>query len=141
MSSIQITPSLAIDERELDFSFARASGPGGQNVNKVESAVHLRFDVFGSPSLDGGTKRRLALLAGRRLTEAGVLVIFAQSYRSQDRNREDARSRLLALIATAAERPKFRVKTRPSLAAKRRRVEAKVQRGETKRGRGRVEEP
>ena len=140
MPSIPVTPTLAIDDRELDFAFARASGPGGQNVNKVESAVHLRFDVFGSPSLDEGTKRRLAVLAGRRLSDEGVLVIFAQRHRSQDRNRADARSRLLTMIAAAAERPKFRVKTRPTLAAKRRRVDTKVRRGETKRGRGRVSE-
>ena len=140
MPTIQITPTLTIEERELVFSYARASGPGGQNVNKVESAVHLRFDVFGSPSLGESTKRQLTLLAGRRLTDDGVLVIFAQSHRSQERNREDARSRLVALIAAAAERPKFRIKTRPSLAAKRRRVDAKVQRGDTKRGRGKVQE-
>ena len=138
MPTIPVTPTLAIDERELDMSFARASGPGGQNVNKVESAVHLRFDVFGSPTLDEGTKRRLAVLAGRRLSDKGILVIFAQRHRSQERNREDAVARLLAMIAAAADRPKYRVKTRPTLAAKRRRTDAKVQRGETKRGRGRV---
>ena len=138
MPTIAVTPTLAIDDSELQFAFARASGPGGQNVNKVESAVHLRFDVFGSPSLDEGTKRRLAVLAGRRLSGDGTLVIFAQSHRSQERNRDDARARLLALIAAAAERPKYRVKTRPSLAAKRRRVDSKVRRGETKRGRGQV---
>ena len=138
MTRLQVTPTLAIDERELDVSFARASGPGGQNVNKVESAVHLRFDVLASPSLNEGTKRRLAALAGRRLSDEGVLIIFAQRHRSQERNREDAIGRLLALIAAAAERPKFRVKTRPTLAAKRRRVDAKVHRGHTKRGRGRV---
>ena len=141
MPLVSVTPSLAIDESELAFAFARASGPGGQNVNKVESAVHLRFDVFGSPSLNEGTKRRLAVLAGRRLTAEGVLVIFAQAHRSQERNRDDARARLFALIAEAAERPKFRVKTRPTLASKRRRVDAKVKRGETKRGRGRVSDP
>lgn len=137
MSAIAITPAVAIDESELVYAFARASGPGGQNVNKVESAVHLRFDVAGSPSLDDGTKRRLARLAGSRLTNDGVLVIFAQSHRSQDRNRDAARRRLFAMIAAAAERPKFRVKTRPTLAAKRRRVETKVKHGETKRLRGR----
>ena len=141
MTAISVTPTLAIDDGELDVSFARASGPGGQNVNKVESAVHLRFDVFGSPSLDDGTKRRLAALAGRRRSDAGVRGILAPRPRSPERNREDAIGRLLTLIAAAAERPKFRVKTRPTLAAKRRRVDAKVQRGETKRGRGRVYEP
>lgn len=140
MSLIVVTPQIAIAESELDYAFARSSGPGGQNVNKVESAVHLRFDVFGSASLDEGTKRRLCRLAGRKLTQEGVLVIFAQSHRSQERNREEARSRLLALIAAAAVRPKFRVKTRPSLSAKRQRVDAKVKRGETKRMRGKLSE-
>ena len=138
MPIIPVTPSLGIDENEVTVSFARAGGPGGQNVNKVESAVHLRFDVAGSPSLDPSTKRRLAALAGRRMTADGVLVIFAQSHRSQERNREDALARLVALIAAAAERPKFRVRTRPTLASKRRRVDGKVKRGAIKRGRGRV---
>ncbi len=133
MALIPVTPTLAIDEAELVFAFARASGPGGQNVNKVESAVHLRFDVWGAPSLDAGTKRRLARLAGSRLTVEGVLVLFAQSHRSQERNRSDARERLLALIAAAAERPKPRIRTRPTLASKVRRVDAKVKRGQTKR--------
>ena len=137
MPTITISPHAAIDEAELVYSFARAGGPGGQNVNKVESAVHLRFDVAASPGLDDATKRRLARLAGSRLTSDGILVVFAQRHRSQERNKEDARARVLALIAEAAERPKFRVKTRPTLAAKRRRVETKVKRGETKRLRGR----
>jgi ribosome-associated protein len=138
MSLIAVTPQLAIDDSELVFAFARASGPGGQNVNKVESAVHLRFDVAASPSLDDGTKRRLARLAGRKLTQDGVLVIFAQAHRSQDRNRAEAQARLFALIAEASIRPKFRVKTRPSLSAKRKRVDSKVKRGETKRMRGKL---
>ena len=139
MPTITITPRITIDESELAFAFARASGPGGQNVNKVESAVHLRFDVFASPSLDDGTKRRLAVLAGSRLTNEGVLVIFAQSHRSQDRNKADAQARLVAMIAEASERPKFRVKTRPTLSAKRQRTDSKVKRGATKRMRGKVE--
>ena len=114
--------------------------PGGQNVNKVESAVHLRFDVAAAPGLDEATKRRLARLAGSRLTVDGVLVIFAQQHRSQDRNKADARARLLALVAEAAVRPKFRVKTRPTLAAKRKRTDTKVKRGETKRLRGRPDD-
>jgi ribosome-associated protein len=133
MPTIRITPQLAIDEAEIVVAFARASGPGGQNVNKVESAVHLRFDVWASPSLDDGTKRRLSRLAGSRLTNEGVLVIFAQSHRSQERNRQEAVDRLVALIAAAAERPKPRIKTRPTLASKTRRVDAKVKRGQTKR--------
>lgn len=137
MPPLFVTPQITIDDAELVYTFARAGGPGGQNVNKVESAVHLRFDVTGSPSLDEGTKRRLARLAGRKLTQEGVLVIFAQAHRSQERNRDEARDRLLAMIREAAVRPKFRVKTRPSLAAKQRRTDSKVRRGETKRLRGR----
>lgn len=136
MALVRVTPHIFIDETELVFAFARASGPGGQNVNKVESAVHLRFDVWGSPSLDDPVKARLGRLAGSRLTNDGVLIIFAQSHRSQERNRQDAQARLFALIAAAAERPKPRIKTRPTLASKTRRVDAKVKRGLTKRMRG-----
>ena len=140
MSAIPVTSTLTIDDSELAFAFVRASGPGGQNVNKVESAVHLRFDVAAAPGLDEATKRRLARLAGSRLTADGVLIIFAQQHRSQDRNKADARARLLAMIAAAAERPKFRVKTRPTLAAKRKRVDTKTKRGATKRLRGRPDD-
>lgn len=133
MSRIEVTPQISIDEAELSFSFVRASGPGGQNVNKVETAAQLRFDAANSSSLEPAVKRRLERLAGSRCTKEGVVVIFAQSYRSQEQNRQEAVARLLRLIAAAAERPKPRIKTRPSLSARKRRVEAKVRRGETKK--------
>ncbi|ACB93901.1 alternative ribosome rescue aminoacyl-tRNA hydrolase ArfB [Beijerinckia indica] len=133
MPRLFINPRLSIDEAELLFSFARASGPGGQNVNKVESAVQLRFDVYNSPSLDETVKERLSLLSGSRITKDGILVIFAQNFRSQELNRQDAQTRLLDLIGAAGKKPKPRIKTRPSLSAKRQRVDSKVRRGETKR--------
>lgn len=132
---IEITSRIAIPEEEIAFSFVRASGPGGQNVNKVSSAVELRFDVAASPSLPDGVKARLARLAGRRLTREGVLVIQAQRFRTQERNREDARERLAAFIAAGLSVPKPRVATKPSRAAKARRMDAKRERGEIKRGR------
>ena len=130
-----ITPQIAIGEDELEFKFVRASGPGGQNVNKVASAVQLRFDVAGSPSLEGPVRQRLARLAGRRLTLDGVLVIDARRFRSQERNRQDAIERLAALIRAAAEPPRPRLKTRPSRAKVERRLEAKHRRAQIKRGR------
>ncbi|GEO13287.1 alternative ribosome rescue aminoacyl-tRNA hydrolase ArfB [Microvirga aerophila] len=132
---IQVTHSIALDEAELQESFIRASGPGGQNVNKVESAVQLRFDVRQSPSLPDDVKERLERLAGRRLTNDGVLIITAQRFRTQERNREDALERLIELIRQATERPKPRSPTRPTLASKRRRLEAKGRRSEIKKGR------
>jgi ribosome-associated protein len=133
MPKLHITPRLSIEEAELGFSFARASGPGGQNVNKVESAVQLRFDIRNSPSLSEATKERLETLAGSRATKDGVLVIFAQSFRSQDLNKQDAQQRLVDLIIEAARKPKPRIKTRPTLSAKKKRVDSKVERGKTKR--------
>jgi len=132
---IQVTNSIAIDEAELQESFIRASGPGGQNVNKVESAVQLRFDVRNSASLPEDVKARLERIAGKRLTNEGVLVITAQRFRTQERNREDAVARLVELVRQATERPKPRRPTRPTLASKKRRLEAKGRRSEIKKGR------
>jgi ribosome-associated protein len=130
---IPVTPWLSIDEAELSESFIRGSGPGGQNVNKVATAVQLRFDVRNSPSLPDDVKARLERIAGKRLTLDGVLVITAQRHRTQDRNREDAQARLVELIRQATERPKPRRPTRPTLASKKRRLEAKSQRSQIKR--------
>ncbi|WP_243368324.1 alternative ribosome rescue aminoacyl-tRNA hydrolase ArfB [Microvirga solisilvae] len=132
---IKVTNSIFLDEDELQESFIRASGPGGQNVNKVESAVQLRFDVRNSPSLPEDVKERLERIAGKRLTNDGVLIITAQRFRMQERNREDAVARLVELIRQATERPKPRRPTRPTLASKKRRLEAKGRRSEIKKGR------
>jgi len=137
MARLEITENLSIDETELTERFVLSSGPGGQNVNKVSTAVELRFSVRDSPSLPEGLKARLVRLAGARMTQDGVLVISAQRFRSQQRNREDAAERLFELIRAAAEVPKRRRKTRPTLASKERRLTAKSVRSTTKSMRGR----
>jgi len=132
---IRITPTISVDERELQLEFIRASGPGGQKVNKVATAVQLRFDVIDSPSLPDDVRDRLIRLAGKRMTEDGVLVIEARRYRTQDRNRKDAIDRLISLIQKATVQPKPRRKTKPTLASKERRLEDKRRRSKIKRRR------
>jgi ribosome-associated protein len=132
---IAIEDGISLDERELEESFIRASGPGGQNVNKVASAVQLRFDVRHSPSLPRAVRERLERLGSSRVTQDGVLVITAQRFRSQERNRQDALDRLVALIRLAAMPPRPRRPTRPSPAARERRLAAKQRRGRLKRER------
>ena len=135
---IRVTDTIAIDDRELDERFVRASGPGGQNVNKVSTAVELRFDVRAS-SLPYDVKQRLMTLAGSRMSMEGVLLIDSREHRTQVQNREAARARLVAMLQQAAKRPKTRRPTKPKRAAKEKRLESKRQRGEVKtlRGRGR----
>ncbi len=138
MAAIPVTESISIDDSELDESFIRAGGPGGQNVNKVATAVQLRFDVRRSPSLPNDVAIRLIAQAGSRMTQDGVLVITAQSYRTQERNRADALERLLGLIRKAAVPPVKRRATKPSKAAKAERREDKAKRAGVKSLRGKV---
>mgnify|MGYP000933517099 CR=1 FL=1 len=133
--AISITPRLAIPESELVERFVRASGAGGQNVNKVSTAVELRFDIAASPSLPEPLRARLLSRRDRRLTDEGVLVIEAQRFRTQERNRQDARERLVAFISAGLAVPKPRVATRPTRGSQQRRLQGKRERGEIKRGR------
>ena len=133
MERIQITPTLALDLDELKFHFVRASGPGGQKVNKVATAAQLRFDVAHSPSLPDPLRNRLLELAGRRASAAGILILEARRFRSQERNRADALARLVRLLRLAAQPPRVRRATQPSASAKRLRLEEKHKRGEVKR--------
>ncbi len=132
---IRITPLLSVDERELTFDFVRASGPGGQNVNKVATAVQLRFDITRSESLPADVKARLFKIAGQRVTADGILIIEAKRYRTQEQNREDALQRFSELVRKASAKPKPRRKTKPTAASREKRLEIKKRRGEIKRTR------
>ena len=136
---IQITRTIKIDESEIQEHFIRASGPGGQNVNKVATTVQLRFDVANSRSLPDEVRKRLISLTSNRITGDGILIIEARRFRTQIRNREDATERLVKLIRRAAQRPQIRRKTRPTLASKKRRLESKRRSSETKSVRGSVQ--
>lgn len=135
---IKITPQISLDEKEIQEDFIRASGPGGQNVNKVSTAVHLRFDVKNSPSLPEKIRQRLTRLAGTRMTKGGVLVIKSDRHRTREHNRRDAINRLADLIIEASKVPKYRVRTKPSSTSKRRRLDSKRKRGQVKKQRQRV---
>ncbi len=135
---IYITKDISIDEKEIQEDFIRSSGPGGQNVNKVSTAVQLRFDVKHSPSLPEEVRERLMQIAGSRLTSEGILIIDARRFRQQERNRQDALNRLMELIRRAARKPKTRHKTKPTLASRLKRLDAKRRHAEKKRFRQRV---
>lgn len=140
-SGVFVTDRIVIPEKEIEERFIRASGPGGQNVNRVATAVQLRFDAAGSPSLPEEVRRRLMRLAGSRLTREGVVVIEARRYRTQEQNRKDALARLVALIRKATERPRSRKPTRPTRASRKRRLESKTRKGRLKRLRRPVRRP
>jgi ribosome-associated protein len=136
---LRITPTISVDDSELEESFIASAGPGGQNVNKVATAVQLRFDVVRSPSLPDAVRLRLIALSGTRLTKDGVLVITGRQYRTQDRNRADVRTRLIELIREAAVIPKKRRPTKPTRASKERRLEGKKRNASLKKARGRID--
>jgi ribosome-associated protein len=133
LAILEVTPQITIDESELEFSFVHASGPGGQNVNKVASAVQLRFDVQNSPSLPEDVRKRLLSIAHNRIISNGILWIEARQHRTQEQNRQEAINRLIHWVRRAAEKPKVRKKTRPTLASQQRRLAEKRRRGEIKR--------
>ncbi len=134
-NTIRVTDEIVLPMRELEFEFVRSSGPGGQNVNKVATAVQLRFDAASSEALPDEVRARLLKLAGRRATADGVLILLARRFRTQERNRSDAIARLVALIQQAAEKPKPRLRTKPSRAAKRQRVDEKRRQSKKKQSR------
>ena len=135
MQMIQVNENISLDENEIQEEFVRASGPGGQNVNRVATAVQLRFDIVNSASLSEDVRRRLLRLGGSRVTREGILVIDARRFRTQEQNRSDARERLIGLVRKAAEKPKPRRKTKPTAASKRKRIQEKRRRSRIKQQR------